>query len=232
MSANIQVGVGVADDPYEILGVERGASEDEIKRAFRKKAKSAHPDREAGDNAQMVALNRAKDILSDPDKRAKFDETGSTDKAPTIEEMARMSLVKMFDNLLADDVDLDPFANVVDKLRLAVKRAMVEYEVEIKTLDKYTAKLDKKANKIKCKAEVNLWASTIADRKKRYEAMRAGAVQKIEVAKMGLTLLDEYECEVQAPPPPPAKQDTASAFNPYQDPKRSGTLFRNIFGDY
>ncbi len=66
----------MAADPYEILGVTRGASEKDIKSAYRKLAKELHPDRNA-DNPKATArfseVTRAYDILSDKDKRARFD---------------------------------------------------------------------------------------------------------------------------------------------------------------
>lgn len=63
-------------DPYSILGVARGASEKDIKSAYRKLAKELHPDRNA-DNPKAAErfseVTRAYDLLSDKDKRARFD---------------------------------------------------------------------------------------------------------------------------------------------------------------
>src|SRR5574343_643659 len=63
-------------DPYTILGVARGASEKDIKSAYRKLAKEFHPDRNA-DNPKAAErfseVTRAYDLLSDKDKRARFD---------------------------------------------------------------------------------------------------------------------------------------------------------------
>jgi len=63
-------------DPYEILGVAKGASEADIKKAFRSLAKKHHPDKHAGDaTAQKTfqEISAAYDILGDKDKRAQFD---------------------------------------------------------------------------------------------------------------------------------------------------------------
>ena len=66
-------------DYYEVLGLKKGASEDEIKKAFRKMAMKYHPDRNPGDKKaeeKFKEVNEAYSILSDPDKKAKYDRFG------------------------------------------------------------------------------------------------------------------------------------------------------------
>jgi molecular chaperone DnaJ len=69
----------LARDYYEVLGVSKGASYDEIKKAFRQQAKKYHPDLHPGDQeaeARFKEVNEAYSILSDPDKKAKYDRFG------------------------------------------------------------------------------------------------------------------------------------------------------------
>lgn len=65
-------------DYYDILGVARDASSEDIKRAFRKMARKYHPDvsREQDAEASMKAVNEAYAVLSDPEKRAAYDQVG------------------------------------------------------------------------------------------------------------------------------------------------------------
>jgi molecular chaperone DnaJ len=66
-------------DYYEVLGIQKGASEDEIKKAYRTLAKKYHPDLNPGDKdaeAHFKEVNEAYQILSDNDKRAKYDQFG------------------------------------------------------------------------------------------------------------------------------------------------------------
>ncbi|MFH1712339.1 MAG: molecular chaperone DnaJ [Patescibacteria group bacterium] len=64
-------------DPYKILGVEKNASKDEIKGAFRKLAHEHHPDK-GGDEAKFKEINAAYQILHDDQKRQQYDQFGQT----------------------------------------------------------------------------------------------------------------------------------------------------------
>ncbi len=67
-------------DYYDILGLKKGATADEIKKAYRRAAHQHHPDKAKGDRAQaeqkFKELNEAYQVLSDPDKKARYDQFG------------------------------------------------------------------------------------------------------------------------------------------------------------
>ena len=66
----------MAKDYYKILGVSRSASQEEIKRAYRKLAHECHPDKGNEDGERFKEINEAYQVLSDPHKRAQYDQFG------------------------------------------------------------------------------------------------------------------------------------------------------------
>lgn len=74
-------------DYYEVLGIQKGASEDDIKKAYRKMAKKYHPDLHPGDadaEANFKEVNEAYSVLSDADKKARYDQYGHAGVDPNM----------------------------------------------------------------------------------------------------------------------------------------------------
>lgn len=68
----------MAKNYYEVLGVQKGASKDEIKKAFRKKAQQYHPDKKGGDESKFKEASEAYAVLSDEKKKREYDNYGQT----------------------------------------------------------------------------------------------------------------------------------------------------------
>ncbi|MEK7390870.1 MAG: DnaJ domain-containing protein, partial [Patescibacteria group bacterium] len=66
----------MAKDYYQILGIDKKASKDDVKKAFRTLAHKHHPDKKGGDEAKFKEINEAYTVLSDEKKRAEYDAYG------------------------------------------------------------------------------------------------------------------------------------------------------------
>ena len=83
-------------DYYQVLGVDKTASQNDIKKAFRKLARKYHPDLNPNDSSakdKFQAINEANEVLSDPEKRKKYDEYGEHWKHADEFEADRKSVV-------------------------------------------------------------------------------------------------------------------------------------------
>ena len=142
-------------NPYEALGVGRKATPDAIKRAYRKKARSAHPDRAGGNADQMADINRAYALLSDESARHRYDSDGTIKPPASPEHQAGelvSSVVAMWINAeappLMAEPDLLPFvtaqlANHLAKIRAELskrERAVAKVNRELKRLTRRAVK--------------------------------------------------------------------------------------------
>src|SRR5215218_6879260 len=81
-------------DYYKVLGIEKNASQDDIKKAYRKLARKYHPDLNPNDkeaHKKFQQINEANEVLSDPEKRKKYDQYGENWQHAEQFEQARQS---------------------------------------------------------------------------------------------------------------------------------------------
>lgn len=179
-------------DLYDTLGVGRDASEAEIRRAFRKKASEHHPDK-GGDGAKMTAVNLAYECLSDPSRRAHYDQTGEAGDLLSIHEKARGLLMEAFSKAMENGIE-DGF---VEYARIAVERVKRDHEAHIEKLKKAKGVFTKRRSKVKTKKRgtVNVFHLYIDDQIAKMEMAVRRSEEPIAVAVEALRLLDEHEAE-------------------------------------
>lgn len=108
-------------NPYEILGLSKTATPAEIRRAFRKAATVNHPDK-GGDAAKMAGINAAYEVLSNPERREQYDQTGETEQKQSLRSEA-LHRVVMFVHLAAEAGAMDIVGHTLTLVEAEIAKA-------------------------------------------------------------------------------------------------------------
>jgi DnaJ-class molecular chaperone len=158
-------------NPYDELEVPTNANEREIKKAYKRSAAKHHPDKSTGDTQKFQVIKLAYDVLSDPQRRAKFDETGDIDtnrKGNPIEER----LTQLFTSIInSEQFTGDIVNNAVDIVN--------------KSLGDLVSAIDKSQSKI-TKLEKRLGRVSVSDGDNMFEIILSSNIGQLksQVSKM------------------------------------------------
>jgi curved DNA-binding protein CbpA len=133
-------------DLYGVLGVGKDADSQQIKRAYKKLASKAHPDKPGGSAEAMMALNQAHDVLSDPERRRRYDQDGDTTVLRSEEETARNNVVSLLNGLVNDSLE-DP-GDLIDRLRQRIAANTNQLEAQLQERRAKIASLEKRRNRL------------------------------------------------------------------------------------
>lgn len=179
-------------NPYETLGVAPNATDMEIRLAFRRLAAQAHPDREGGSVDRMQELNLAYGLLTDPQRRKRFDETGNTEKVKPIREQAKHMLLGLVDLVIIDE-KLDE--DLVEVLRRNLKSSLGEMNKTIKEAGRRIEHLKRVMGRNKAKKGVHEDLFRMAGEARAAqltEHIENCEKQKLLIAE-AIQLMDDYE---------------------------------------
>lgn len=179
-------------NPYEVLGVDKDADSNTVKKAYRKRAQAAHPDL-GGSHELMAEVNAAKDVLLDPARRLLYDSTGETERRP-LEEEIRAALMSAFMEAISKDVPV--ILNYVnDEVERRITGNKLEYAKGLKLKDKLTARRDK----IKTKDEQNLFHMVIDQQLKALEESMNSLNHQTEIFEGMKIALKSYSSSEELP---------------------------------
>jgi DnaJ-class molecular chaperone len=120
---------------YDILGVSQEASEAEVRKAYRRLARKCHPDLNPGDKdpaARFKEVNEAYQVLSDQEKRSRYDRYGDNWKnADRIEEAQRVRPSAWGGSVFAETSFEDMFANFFSDRGVGISRTTLQHKVEV-----------------------------------------------------------------------------------------------------
>lgn len=185
-------------DPYEILQVKRDASEEEIKKQYKRLSSLYHPDRPSGSARLQSEVNIAYEILTNPEKKELFDKLGFIPNE-SLDQEARGSVFKFIDDHL---LEKDP---LLDNAIRALRAHLHEAEGELLSKKAATAAairvLEAKQCRMGFKGEgEDVLLSFIQEHTQKRRALLIGIGRSIDLINAARRFLDQYEV---APPPPP-----------------------------
>lgn len=177
---------------YDILGVSTGASEAEIKAAYKMKAKENHPDK-GGSVETMVKINNAYRILINPETRKRYDQTGEQDSFSFDQRFASFCQ-QIFMQIIEQASDIK-HNNLIDLFKIHVNQQLQNSIESKKKAERKRDKFKEVASRIVSKSNtslVNIINANIAEYEKRFVA----ADSDIEFIKDAIKVLEEYDYRV------------------------------------
>jgi curved DNA-binding protein CbpA len=185
-------------DPYEILGVERTATKDQIKKAYRKKAKKLHPDTNGGTSSEeFVALNKAYRLMICDESRERYDRTGQAGEGFNLEEAAQAVIGSLVDTLLSA-LSPEMFRiNVLKRMRELIGDKISETERNIRADQERITLIEKLRAKFTKAHRVDVICTRIDQALMGYRAQVHSNQEMIAVLNRALEILKDYEYDFQ-----------------------------------
>lgn len=174
---------------YDTLGVGEDASEDEIKRAYRKKAQEHHPDKNSGEESEtFLAVSEAYRVLSDKDKRRHYDETGHNPgahaQASVVEQAKGRILGAVMQGVQqAPDMESVDFMKALREFFYRERKAVLD---NISKIDEAREKLNEAAERFSCDEADNFISAAL-------KAEGAKLVFQAAETKKALEVLDQVD---------------------------------------
>jgi len=173
---------------YEILKVMSDATAEQIKKAYRREAQKAHPDREGGNQDKFHSIAVAYEVLSDPGRREKYDATGDIDEQPNAVEG---KLAELFSAL----IDAGKFeGDIVLTCRDHIKAAISQLNDQINKITLENEKLIKQLGRI-ASDDFNLYEQILQSKIDNFEKVIAQAIAERELLGDVIEALSHYNDE-------------------------------------
>jgi curved DNA-binding protein CbpA len=176
---------------YETLGVETHASPDEIKKAYRAKARQSHPDL-GGDKESFSRVLAAYNVLSDPGKRERYDNTGddSERRMPGAQEI----LSAMIMEAMASEGD------PIEVIRRTLRSRLAESKKQVKECERLSSRIEKKIKSLlannKPSAQREFFEEIMQQKLQCAFAGAAEGKRLIESLQAALEMIEGMQCPV------------------------------------
>lgn len=188
-------------NPYEVLGVAPSATPEEMKKAYKQAAGKLHPDKPTGDHEKFTALQRAYSIVSDPDRRARYDSTGESEKSPgpNPREVIAQVFAQVAEN---SDTEHQDIAQLVRR----------HFQGQRKTLSiSALAKQSKKWGQIRRRTKSELYISVAKSRREQIAKQYLQVRMTRKLIDLCLEIMSDWDYKYDPPPP-------QSQYDPFMSP--------------
>lgn len=183
-------------DPYETLGVAREASTAQIKTAYRKRAKNAHPDT-GGDTDAFARLNTSYEILSDPVRRKIFDETGYDPTLADTKDLEGLVVLEtLINEFILDEREPGSF-DPVSAMRRKLTDKIVNVRFHILELERHRARIRNHLDRIGKRPETDFLGSMMRARSGSITDAITKAEAQIATIEQAYQMLDGYSYELE-----------------------------------
>lgn len=195
----------MSDELYDTLGVDKNASQDEIKKAYRKKAAETHPDKADGDESAFIAVKSAYDVLSNPDAKKHYDATG---EAPTPDNDMSNAVSIVAEVIRGTIVDYSFDVESMDLIAVALKaikgieqKKVGDIEYQKNKIERNLKKLEKARKRLSKKTSQNFLFIAIEGEIKAMndaiDSMNRSIEHDRRVFSMARDIVEAYEYEFE-----------------------------------
>jgi DnaJ-class molecular chaperone len=183
---------------YEDLEVDKGATPETIKKAFRKKAKQTHPDN-GGKSDEFRTIAKAYNILSDEEKRKRYDNGENPDninQSNTHEQRVLNIVFSIFNNIVDQNIDL-VHHNLFELMRQSIRANQQNFKSEKDRNQNNIERYNNILKRIKKKDKSTLFIQLLDDKIKGCNAIIIQLDENINVCDDALKLIEECEYETE-----------------------------------
>lgn len=182
-------------DPYAMLGLDRSADMNAIKNAYRKAAKTAHPD-SGGDAEHFSRLQIVYELLKDPIRRKVYDDTGYDPQLADPRDLQGAALIEaLVNDFILDEREPGSF-DPIAAMRRKLSDEVVKNRFHILELERHRARVRKHIDRLGRRPETDVLGSMLRARTQAISDAIRKAEAQVETIEHAYTMLQEYGYEM------------------------------------
>ena len=188
-------------NPYHVLGVDQKADGKQIKAAYRRLSALHHPDKPTGDINKFRELQNAYDVLSNPDRRKRYDLTGRTDEFKATPQRVQAFIETTMNSVIEaqrpDGSSDDPvFENIRDKILATLLAARIEIKNQLFRTQRKLERCQRLMDRFKPRTEFDPVGLSLAKEKQRLQEELHKHEDAFELSAEVERVLKTYDYEV------------------------------------